>query len=155
MSSHLKSLLEQVDLQPETLATLKGADPVLPSRFRVGEAAATALGASGLAANEIWKLSGGASQDVSVDIKGAQHVRELVVREVRRRERRRQTQLHAAPVLVVTLALAGRLPMRWASSEPVDGGLPEVFGWLRQVGRLFCWRTSLLRAWIFRRLARW
>lgn len=71
MSSHLKSLLEQVDLQPETITALNGADPILPSRFRVGEAAATALGASGLAANEIWELSGGSSQDVSIDIKGA------------------------------------------------------------------------------------
>ena len=71
MSEKLKELLEQVDLQTEGRTTLRGQDPILPSRFRVGEAAATALGASGLAANELWKLSGGKSQDVSVDLKGA------------------------------------------------------------------------------------
>lgn len=71
MTQTLKKLLEQVNLQTDAPLTLNGADPVLPSRFRIGEAAATALGASGLAANELWKLSGGASQDVSVDIKGA------------------------------------------------------------------------------------
>lgn len=71
MTQTLKKLLEQVNLQTDAPLTLNGADPVLSSRFRIGEAAATALGASGLAANELWKLSGGASQDVSVDIKGA------------------------------------------------------------------------------------
>lgn len=71
MTQTLKKLLEQVDLQTDAPLKLNGDDPVLPSRFRIGEAAATALGASGLAANEIWKLSGGASQDISVDIKGA------------------------------------------------------------------------------------
>lgn len=71
MSDQLKTLLTSVGLEAETSTTLNGCDPVMPSRFHIGEAAATALGATGLAANELWKLSGGKSQDISVDIKGA------------------------------------------------------------------------------------
>ena len=40
---------------------IRGADPILPTRFRVGEAAAAALAACGLAAAEIWELRGGAA----------------------------------------------------------------------------------------------
>lgn len=71
MTKNLTVLLDQVNLQSDVPLALNGSDPVMPSRFRIGEAAATALGASGLAANELWKLSGGTSQDISVDIKGA------------------------------------------------------------------------------------
>ena len=52
-------------------AFVKGADPVIPSRFRAGEMAATALAADGVAADCIWQLSGGAAQDISVDVTGA------------------------------------------------------------------------------------
>ena len=48
-----------------------GADPVLATRFRVGEAAAAALAACGLAAAEIWELRGGRRQRVRVDVIGA------------------------------------------------------------------------------------
>lgn len=71
MSNHLEMLLGSVGLEAEPTASLNGSDPVLPSRFRIGEAAATALAGTGLAANELWKLGGGTSQDISVDIKGA------------------------------------------------------------------------------------
>ncbi|MFI5314733.1 MAG: CoA transferase [Myxococcota bacterium] len=48
-----------------------GADPLLPTRFRVGEAAAAALAATGLAAAEIWRLRRGRRQNVRVDVAGA------------------------------------------------------------------------------------
>ena len=71
MSGHLNALLASTGLKVGSTATVNGQDPILPSRFHVGEAAATALGASGLAANELWTLSGGSAQEVSVDVKGA------------------------------------------------------------------------------------
>jgi hypothetical protein len=48
-----------------------GADPVLSTRFPIGEAAAVALAACGLAAAEIWQLRGGSHQRVRVDVTGA------------------------------------------------------------------------------------
>lgn len=46
-------------------------DPILPTRFRVGEAAAAAIGAHALAAAELWLLRGGAPQRIEVDVRAA------------------------------------------------------------------------------------
>jgi crotonobetainyl-CoA:carnitine CoA-transferase CaiB-like acyl-CoA transferase len=51
--------------------TLTGAEPQLPSSFRVAAAAQTSIAASGLAAAEIWKLRSGQAQEVSVDMRHA------------------------------------------------------------------------------------
>jgi crotonobetainyl-CoA:carnitine CoA-transferase CaiB-like acyl-CoA transferase len=48
--------------------TLTGAEPQLPSTFRVGAAAQASIAAAGLAAAEIWKLRKGQSQNVAVDM---------------------------------------------------------------------------------------
>jgi crotonobetainyl-CoA:carnitine CoA-transferase CaiB-like acyl-CoA transferase len=48
-----------------------GADPILPTRFRVGDAAAAALAATALAAAELWRLRTGRRQHVRVDVTGA------------------------------------------------------------------------------------
>ena len=48
-----------------------GGDPVLPTPFRVGEAAAAALGAVGLAADDIWNLRTGRRQQIGVDLRHA------------------------------------------------------------------------------------
>jgi crotonobetainyl-CoA:carnitine CoA-transferase CaiB-like acyl-CoA transferase len=48
--------------------TLTGDEPVLPSSFRVAAAAQVPIAASALAAAEIWKLRGGETQGVSVDM---------------------------------------------------------------------------------------
>lgn len=60
-------------LPPEALECLHltGADPVLPSSFRVGSAAQSAIAAAGLAAAEIWHVRGGARQRVQVDMRHA------------------------------------------------------------------------------------
>jgi crotonobetainyl-CoA:carnitine CoA-transferase CaiB-like acyl-CoA transferase len=55
---------------PSTLA-VTGADPVLATRFRVGELAAAAIGAQALAAADLWCLRGGAPQSVEVDVRAA------------------------------------------------------------------------------------
>ncbi|MFZ3237078.1 MAG: CoA transferase [Stellaceae bacterium] len=48
-----------------------GADPVLPTPFRIGAAGAAALAATGLAAADLWELRSGRRQDVSVDLRQA------------------------------------------------------------------------------------
>ncbi len=50
---------------------LPGEDPVLQTRFRIGEAAAIALGAVGVAVSDIWELRTGRRQQVSVDVAAA------------------------------------------------------------------------------------
>ena len=50
---------------------ISGADPIITSKFRVGEAAAAALGACGATAAELWALRGGSPQRVSVDVRAA------------------------------------------------------------------------------------
>jgi crotonobetainyl-CoA:carnitine CoA-transferase CaiB-like acyl-CoA transferase len=54
-----------------TVAFTGGADPVLPTPFRIGAAAAAALAATGLAAAELWELRGGRRQEVAVDLRQA------------------------------------------------------------------------------------
>jgi crotonobetainyl-CoA:carnitine CoA-transferase CaiB-like acyl-CoA transferase len=48
-----------------------GADPVLPTPFRIGAAGAAALAATGFAAADLWELRGGRRQEVSVDLRQA------------------------------------------------------------------------------------
>jgi crotonobetainyl-CoA:carnitine CoA-transferase CaiB-like acyl-CoA transferase len=48
-----------------------GADPVLPTPFRIGAAGAAALAATGLAASDLWELRTGRRQQVAVDLRQA------------------------------------------------------------------------------------
>ncbi len=48
-----------------------GADPVLPTPFRIGAAGAAALAATGLAAADLWELRSGRRQEVAVDLRQA------------------------------------------------------------------------------------
>ena len=58
---------------PSALArvTLTGAEPALPSSFRVGAAAQTSIAATALAAAEIWRHRTGRAQAVAVDMRAA------------------------------------------------------------------------------------
>jgi crotonobetainyl-CoA:carnitine CoA-transferase CaiB-like acyl-CoA transferase len=51
--------------------TIDGADPVFPTPFPVGEAAATAIALCGAAAAEIWRLRSGRRQSVTLDVRSA------------------------------------------------------------------------------------
>lgn len=51
--------------------TLTGAEPALPSTFRVGAAMQSSIAASALAASEIWRARGGEPQAVSVAMRDA------------------------------------------------------------------------------------
>src|SRR5262247_3993769 len=48
-----------------------GADPILPTPFRIGETSAAALAAVGLAVSDLWALRTGRRQDVAVDTRQA------------------------------------------------------------------------------------
>jgi crotonobetainyl-CoA:carnitine CoA-transferase CaiB-like acyl-CoA transferase len=50
-----------------------GADPVVPSTLRLGGAAALALVAKSVALAHVWRLRGGAGQDIAVDLRTAPH----------------------------------------------------------------------------------
>ena len=50
---------------------LSGRDPVLPSSFRVGQAAQATIAATALAAAEVWARRGGRRQKVAVDLRHA------------------------------------------------------------------------------------
>jgi crotonobetainyl-CoA:carnitine CoA-transferase CaiB-like acyl-CoA transferase len=50
---------------------LTGADPVLPTSFRVGTAAQATIAAAGLAAAELWRLRNGRDQTITVDMRHA------------------------------------------------------------------------------------
>ncbi|NOJ45612.1 CoA transferase [Bradyrhizobium archetypum] len=50
---------------------LTGAEPQLPSSFRVAAAAQVSIAASALAAAEIWKMRSGEAQEVAVDMRHA------------------------------------------------------------------------------------
>src|SRR5262245_62130874 len=51
--------------------SLTGADPILPTDFKIGTAASAVIGASALAAAEIWRARTGRAQSVSVDLRAA------------------------------------------------------------------------------------
>ena len=61
--------LQEVGIQaPGIEATIEGSDPILPTPFHIGEAAATALGAYGAAIAALWQERSGQSQSVRVNV---------------------------------------------------------------------------------------
>ena len=66
----LRDICEQIALPLEGLEalTLTGTDPVLPSSFRVGTVAQTAIAASALAAGEAWHRRSGRRQAMACDM---------------------------------------------------------------------------------------
>jgi len=71
--STLGELWDTVGCPGEALEHLaiSGSDPVLPSPFKIGEAAAVTVGATALAAAELWRLRTGRSQQVQIDTRVA------------------------------------------------------------------------------------
>ena len=69
----LKELLTLVGL-PTALAghaDLRGADPILPTPYRVAAASAASLAAIGIAASEIWRRRSGRGQTLRIDLPAA------------------------------------------------------------------------------------
>jgi crotonobetainyl-CoA:carnitine CoA-transferase CaiB-like acyl-CoA transferase len=69
----LESLWSLAGCDPAALerVTLTGADPILPTDFKIGTAASALIAASALAAGEIWRLRTGRAQSVAVDLRAA------------------------------------------------------------------------------------
>jgi crotonobetainyl-CoA:carnitine CoA-transferase CaiB-like acyl-CoA transferase len=69
----LERLWRLAGCEPAALerVTLTGADPILPTDFKIGTAASAVIAAGALAASEIWRLRTGRSQSVSVDLRAA------------------------------------------------------------------------------------
>lgn len=69
----LARLWSQAGGDPAALdrARITGADPLLPTAFKIGTAASAAIGATALAAAELWRLRTGRSQSVAVDLRAA------------------------------------------------------------------------------------
>src|SRR5215510_4755392 len=59
------------DERARTVVLTGGADPILPTPFRIGETSAAALGAVGLAVSDLWELRTGRAQQVAVDTRQA------------------------------------------------------------------------------------
>src|SRR5882757_2077817 len=59
------------DTQAADVMFTGGADPVLPTPFRIGAASAATLAASGLAATQLWQARTGRRQRVAVDLRQA------------------------------------------------------------------------------------
>jgi crotonobetainyl-CoA:carnitine CoA-transferase CaiB-like acyl-CoA transferase len=77
MSRDARNTLEQLwhaaggDGAALARVTLTGADPLVPTDFKIGTAAAAVIAAAGLAAAELWRLRTGRAQSVAVDGRAA------------------------------------------------------------------------------------
>jgi crotonobetainyl-CoA:carnitine CoA-transferase CaiB-like acyl-CoA transferase len=67
----LSEILAAARFDAPAMAGVRGEDPVLPVRYRIGTAGAASLAALGLAVEELWELRGGARQRVEVDLRAA------------------------------------------------------------------------------------
>ena len=70
----LATILSNVGWDPDRAALPEitgGADPVLPTPFRIGETAAASLAAVGIAVSDLWELRTGRRQQASVDVRQA------------------------------------------------------------------------------------
>ena len=70
----LRSILPSVGwpaARADAVAFSGGTDPILPTPFRVGDAGAATLAATGLAAADLWELRSGRRQDIAVDARQA------------------------------------------------------------------------------------
>src|SRR6266436_5457517 len=67
INAHLNSVLNGVGIAPESTGgaiTFEGADPIVPSVFRLAAAAGTALVAKSAAMASLWALRTGEGQDI-------------------------------------------------------------------------------------------
>ena len=70
----LSTLLSIPSWDPQRAAEVEisgGTDPILPTPFRIGEAAAASLAAAGLAVSDLWELRTGRRQEIKINIRQA------------------------------------------------------------------------------------
>ena len=56
---------------PQDEVTISGADPVLSTRFKIGETCAAVLGGVGVAVSDISEMKTGRRQKVAIDVRHA------------------------------------------------------------------------------------
>jgi crotonobetainyl-CoA:carnitine CoA-transferase CaiB-like acyl-CoA transferase len=68
-----RALLEVLGRPSAALPSVSvtGADPVLRTRFRIGEAASAVLVAAGVASDDLWTSRGGRPQSLAIDVRAA------------------------------------------------------------------------------------
>jgi crotonobetainyl-CoA:carnitine CoA-transferase CaiB-like acyl-CoA transferase len=74
INSHLNAVLNGIGIDPASTGgeiTFTGADPIVPSVFRLGAAAGTALAAKSAAMASLWAMRTGEGQDIHLDIRKA------------------------------------------------------------------------------------
>ena len=70
----LRTLLPVADLPADRASTVTftgGTDPILPTPFRIGDAGAATLAATGIAAAALWETRTGRRQEIAVDVRQA------------------------------------------------------------------------------------
>src|ERR1700726_1836907 len=70
----LRTILPVAGLDPERARAVEitgGADPILPTSFKIGETSSACLAAIGLAVSDLWELRGHKKQEVAVDARRA------------------------------------------------------------------------------------
>jgi hypothetical protein len=110
--SALQSLLTRLDLPLEAIdrnLRLRGRDPVVPSRYPVGLASASALAAQAVGIIEIWKQRGGHDQTVTIDLRRAAVPGLRTISHTRRGGRRLQVPWPASERQVFFPTKDGRL----------------------------------------------
>jgi len=74
--AELGAVLATLGLRPDDgggEVRFRGADPIVPSTLRLGAAAGIALVAKSIAVAKLWRLRGGAGQDITMDLRTAPH----------------------------------------------------------------------------------
>lgn len=92
-----------------------GADPILPTPFRIGEASVAALGAIGLAVSDLWQIRTGRAQEVSVNARQAT----ASLRSPR------YLRLNGEPVAAERNTVMGLFPARGGRWSYIHGGYPD------------------------------
>ena len=69
----LAEILKCSDVAPASAANARivGDDPVIPTRYRIGDAGSAVIAAAGLGAASIWEMRTGRRQEVEVDARAA------------------------------------------------------------------------------------
>ena len=73
---HLGRVLAGIGMAPQDSGgriEFIGRDPIIPSVFRIASAAGIGLAAKSVAMASLWRASGGAGQDIAVDLRRAPH----------------------------------------------------------------------------------
>ena len=71
----MKTALEEVmairgkGMPADGEVTIAGADPVLSTRFKIGDTCAAVLAGVGTAVNDIWELKTGRRQKIAIDVR--------------------------------------------------------------------------------------